>query len=586
MKDKNGKVIYVGKSKSLQNRVSQYFTQVESHNIKTRKMVMQVNDFECMFTDTENEALILENEFIKKNQPRYNIKLKDDRRYPYLKVEMGPYPRLSMVRSRSNSKKDNSKYFGPYSSASTVFNLIDTIQKTFKTASCKKRFPEDIRKSRPCLNYHINRCIAPCTGKISPEEYRALFDKILLFLNGNSEEVAKNIKSEMLRSSDELNFERAAKLRDMYMALEKLNQNQKVVASPGTDQDVFGFYSDDISSCIAVLFIRGGKIADMDSFIFSPDEIVDHTTFASFLVEFYKKREYIPRQIIITKSLHDNYEAERNYLSAQCNCNVKIIFPERGSLKELTVMSCENAKNIAVHSREVHQKSNEMLLDFAQLLRLEVLPQRIEAYDISNTGDTSITCGMIVVDNGVFKKSDYRSFNIKTNFQDDYGAMKEALSRRISHSEDDSFPPLPDLILLDGGKNHVSVVRELFREMNIHIPVFGMVKDEYHKTRSLTDDKNEISIAKNISVFNFIYKIQEEVHRFSFKKMSSRRTKSMLSSKLEKINGIGEKKSKLLMSYFKSMKAISNASFEELLKVKSITKKDAENIIDFFNKSK
>lgn len=584
MKDKSGKVIYVGKSKALQNRVSQYFTQVESHPIKTRKMVMSVNDFECMFTDTENEALVLENEFIKKYKPRYNIKLKDDRRYPYLKVEMSAFPRLSMVRSRSTAKKDTAKYFGPYSSAATVFNLIDTVQKTFKTATCKRKFPEDIGKGRPCLNYHIDRCIAPCTGKVSSEEYRALFDKILLFLKGDSNEASENLKSEMLKASDELNFERAAKLRDMYLALEKLSQNQKIVSAPGTDRDVFGFYADDISACIAVLFIRGGKLADMDSFIFGSEEIADRSTFSSFLIEFYKKREYVPRQIIITNALYDNYEAERAYLSTQCGCNVKILFPERGELKKLNDMACENAKNIALHSREVTQKSDSLLLELAEILQLEVLPERIEAYDISNTGDSHITCGMIVLENGAFKKRDYRSFNIRNESQDDYTAMREALSRRVAHSDDDGFPPLPDLILLDGGRGHVSVIRELFDSLGITIPVFGMVKDSFHKTRSLTDDESEISIAKNIPIFNFIYKIQEEVHRFSFSKMDSRRTKAMVSSRLEKIDGIGPSKAKSLMSHFKSIKAVSVASADELRKVKGISEKDADNIIEFFKK--
>ncbi len=584
MKDKSGKVIYVGKSKSLQNRVSQYFTQVESHPIKTRKMVMSADDFECLFTDTENEALVLENEFIKKYKPRYNIKLKDDRRYPYLKVEMGAYPRLCMVRSRSNVKHDTAKYFGPYSSSSTVYNLIDTVQKTFKTATCKKKFPEDIGKGRPCLNYHIDRCIGPCTGKISQEEYRAIFDKILLFLKGDTKEAADNVKHEMLKASDELNFERAAKLRDIYLSLEKLSQNQKIIASPETDQDVFGIYSDDISACIAVLFIRGGKLADMDSFIFDADEIPDASSFSAFLIEFYKKREYVPRQIIIAHSLMWDCEPERRYLTLQSGYNVKFVFPERGELKKLNDMACENARSIALHSREVNQKSDSLLTELAQLLKLEVVPERIEAYDISNTGDTHITCGMIVIENGAFKKRDYRSFNIKSESQDDYAAMTEALSRRISHAEDDSFPPLPDLILLDGGKGHVSTIKELFGRMNIEIPVFGMVKDSFHKTRSLTDEYNEISIAKNITIFNFICKIQEEVHRFSFSKMDARRSKGMVSSRLEKIDGIGEVKAKKLMKHFKSIKAVSMASEQELTAVDGITKKDAANITAFFEK--
>lgn len=582
MKDKNGKVIYVGKSKALQNRVSQYFTQVENHPIKTRRMVMAADDFECLFTDNENEALVLENEFIKKYKPRYNIKLKDDRRYPYLKMETEGYPKLSMVRSRSSVKNDTAKYFGPYSSASTVYNLMETVQKTFKTAACKKKFPQDIGKGRPCLNFHIDRCVGPCTGKITLEEYRGIFDKILMFLKGDSKQAAENIKQEMLKASDELNFERAAKLRDMYLSLEKLNQNQKIIASPETDQDVFGIYTDEVSACIAVLFIRGGKLADMDSFIFGGDEIPDSSSFSAFLIEFYKKREYVPRQIIISHSLYWDCQPEKQYLTLQSGYNVKFVFPERGELKKLNDMACENAKSIALHSREVNQKSDTLLLELAEILHLEVVPERIEAYDISNTADSHITCGMIVVDRGNFRKRDYRSFNIRNDSQDDYAAMSEALRRRIAHADDESFPPLPDLILLDGGKGHVSAIKELFSELGVEIPVFGMVKDSFHKTRSLTDENFEISVAKNIPIFNFIYKIQEEVHRFSFSKMDSRRTKSMVSSKLEKIDGIGTVKAKKLMAHFKSIKAISKASKQELICVKGISQKDAENIINFF----
>lgn len=584
IKDKNGKVIYVGKSKTLQNRVSQYFTQIENHPVKTRKMVMSADDFECLFTDTENEALVLENEFIKKYKPRYNIKLKDDRRYPYLKVETEGYPKLSVVRSRSSQKHDTAKYFGPYSSSSTVYNLIETIQKTFKTATCNKKFPQDICKGRPCLNYHIDRCVGPCTGKITLEEYREIFDKIILFLKGDIRQASDNIKQEMLKASDELNFERAAKLRDMYIALEKLSQNQKIIASPETDQDVFGIYTDEVSACIAVLFIRGGKLADMDSFIFGADEIPDPSSFSAFLIEFYKKREYVPRQIIISNSLKWDCEPEKQYLTLQSGYNVKFVFPERGEMKKLNDMACENAKSIALHSREVNQKSDTLLIELADILQLEVIPERIEAYDISNTGDAHITCGMVVIENASFRRRDYRSFNIRSDSQDDYGAMAEALKRRISHADDENFPPLPDLILLDGGKGHVSVIRRLFNSLGVEIPVFGMVKDSFHKTRSLTDDNYEISIAKNIPIFNFIYKIQEEVHRFSFSKMDSRRAKHMTSSKLERIDGIGEVKAKRLMSHFKSIKAVSQASKDELCEVKGITAKDAENIKEFFNK--
>ena len=585
MRDKLGKVIYVGKSRALKNRVSQYFH--DSHkDIKCARMVESVATFDYILTDSEMEALTLENSLIKQYSPKYNIRLKDAKSYPYIKIDVdSPYPKITMTRRRQN---DNAKYFGPYSSASAVYSIIQTIQKSFGVASCAKEFPRDIGKSRPCLNSHLGFCSAPCAGGISSEEYKAIFKEIVTFLRGSYKEAEASLKEKMEAAAEELRFESAARYRDRINALKSLWQRQKVVGSPDLDEDVISIYQDDVCTSMSIFFIRSGSVTDSENHTWGADRILDGETLTSFLCELYTKREFIPKDILIAYPLDDD---DKNilteFLAAKAGSRVYIQIPQKGEKKALCDMVFENAKQSAKLYTKETEHDNAVLVKLASMLALEVVPERIEAYDISNYGQDNITAGMIVAENGKLKKSDYRSFKINLDGQDDYASMRQALSRRLAHLSDPegSFSNPPDLILLDGGRTHVSTVRSLIEELGLDIPVFGMVKDEYHKTRALTDEQNEIAIAREQSVFVFIYKLQEEVHRYSVSRMTGAKRKSVKTSTLEEINGIGKTKAKKLLAHFKSLAKIKTASVAELSEVAGISVTDAENIISYFKSS-
>ncbi len=585
MRDKTEKVIYVGKSRSLKNRVSQYFHESARHSEKTRRMVLSVHSFDYILTDTEIEALSLENSLIKQYSPKYNIKLKDSKSYPYIKMTAGDeYPRLTVTRKRL---ADGARYYGPYSSISAVYSILGTVQKTFGIASCQKEFPRDIGKGRPCLNRHIGLCMAPCTGEVSSEEYRALFKEINTFLRGSFRECEQSLREKMEFASDNLMFEAAARYRDRIEALSKLWQRQKVVGSPDMEEDVIAFYTDEACSCISVFYIRGGSITDSEHFLFPAEKIIDEENMSAFLSELYNIREYVPHEIILDFTLPDGeLEALTEMIRERVGYKPDIRTPERGDRRKLCEMVYDNAKQQALLYRAQAEKDSKVLIKLASMLSLEVVPERIEAYDISNFGKDNITAGMIVCESGKLKKSDYRTFKIKTTDGiDDYGAMREALTRRFSHLTDGSFGTPPDLILLDGGKGHVSVVRELMRELCIDIPVYGMVKDEFHKTRALTDDVSEISIAREQAVFVFVYKLQEEVHRYTVGRMENAKSKALKHSTLEEIEGIGRIKAKALLAHFRSIANIKKADKAELMKVSCISSANAEAIIKFYKKA-
>ncbi len=579
MKDKNGKIIYVGKSKAMRNRVSSYFIDIKNHAVKTAKMVSHVSDFEYMLTDTNIEALALENRLIKLYKPKFNIKLKDDKNYPYLRIDLGSeFPKLMFTRKRAD---DGARYFGPYSGASTALSLLKTAQKAFGLASCGRSFPRDIGKERPCLYKQIGLCSAPCDGSVSSEEYRELNRRAAAFLHGSLGEVKRELEEKMLVAAEELNFEAAAKYRDRISVLDACKQHQKVVGSPDEERDVVAIYSDDICSVISVFFIREGSITDNESMVFSADTLTESEDIIAFLCDFYKKREFIPEEILLGfKASEEETEELSEFLVRECGAKrVKVRVPERGPARQLCAMVRENAAEAARRYASNADKQNGIALRLAQLLGLEIIPERIEAYDISNIGNENVTAGKVCIEGGKFKKSAYRSYKIKTvEGQDDYASMREAVSRRLAHTEDD----YPDLILLDGGKGHVSVIRELLSEMEIDIPVFGMVKDEFHKTRALTDDTSEISIAREQDVFVFVYKLQEEVHRFTIGRMMNAKRKTVKRSSLTDIPGIGDVKARTLMAHFKSLYAIKNAQADELMTVKGITSVDADNIIAHF----
>lgn len=582
MRDRAGKVIYVGKSRKLKNRVSQYFHQGEK-NPKTAKMVSLVHDFDYMLCDTEMEALTLENTLIKQYTPKYNIRLKDAKSYPYLKITSGEYPRIVFTRRRDS---DHAKYFGPYSGVSVVFSVLRMLQKTFGLPSCNRKFPQDIGKERPCLYYQMKQCCGVCTGHVTPEEYAERIRFAREVLRGNTAKAKQQLREQMMQYAEKEQYEAAAQCRDTIQALEQLSQKQKVVASPDCEQDVIGIYTDDFTSCISVFYIREGAVVDHKEYLFGADSIVDAGGIASFLCEHYRLREYVPARILLSQPLEDEeQEAVVAYLSDRAGHKVTLSVPERGDGRALCEMVCANAAEKAKMYRLDAEKDNSVLLRLAQLLCLETLPERIEAYDISNFGSEHLTAGMIVCKNGKFSKADYRTFHIKTvEGTDDYASMREVLARRLKHLEDEngSFSEFPDLILLDGGRGHVVTVRALLQEMELDLPVFGMVKDDFHKTRALCTENEEIAIAREQQVFQLIYRIQEEVHRYSVSRMEQAKGRTLTTSSLEKIPGIGKQKAAKLLQAFGGLAGVRRASEEQLGTVSGLSKKDVANILAYF----
>ncbi len=584
MKDKGGKIVYIGKSRKLKNRVSQYF-QRSKKNYKTSRMVYTAEDFDYIVCSTEIEALTLENTLIKKYSPKYNIKLKDAKSYPYIKITDDEYPKIVFTRTRSS---DKGKYFGPFSGTATVYSLLDIIYKSLGIPNCKKQFPRDIGKDRPCLYYQLGQCCGLCTGKVSKEEYSSLIKCAAEILRGNTSDAKARLNRQMLELAENEYFEAAAKCRDTIEALEKLNQKQNMVASPDTEMDVFGFWQDDLFSCISCLYVRSGAVIDKNDYVFGTDTEADEESLCAFLVEHYNRRAAIPKEIIVSFDIAENdRKSLEAYFSEKAGHKILVRRPERGSTKQLCDTVVSNAEQKAMQSRLEAQKDETALIRLAELLGLESVPERIEAYDISNIGSENITAGMVVYKNGKQSKQDYRIFNIKSvDGTDDYASMREAVTRRIKHLLSDtggSYSEYPDLILVDGGKGHVSAVREVMRKFDLELPVFGMVKDDYHKTRALCSDTAEINIAKNKAVFTMIYKIQEEVHRFTVGKTSQAKRSTMRHSSLEKIKGIGPAKAKRLLEHYGTFSALKVATAEDISGVPGISRADAENIALYFN---
>lgn len=586
MKDKGGKVIYVGKSRSLKDRVSQYFHLSSDANLKTVKMVSQIEDFETIFCDTEIEALTLENVKIKQYTPKYNILLKDAKSYPYIKLTLNEdYPRISATRKRL---ADGARYYGPYSGMGVVNNVIGVLERTLQIPMCKRVFPRDIGKERPCIYKQIGRCVAPCDNSISQENYYKIMQCASNVLRGNIKDAVNALTEQMYRFAENESFEDAARCRDGIEALTKLRDGQKVVGSPDDEYDIIAVYSDSLSTCISVFYIRSGIISDSDNFIYGANELtsdIGYEYMSSFITELYRKREYVPSEILLAFDF-DTQELElvQEYIRGVANRAVKIRIPQKGDTKKLCDMVMLNAKEQANQYRNSAEQDNRVLAKLGEMLGLGGAPERIEAYDISNLGSEHITAGMIVCENGKLKKSDYRIFRIKNqDGADDYSAMTEVILRRMSHLNDatGSFAEIPDLILLDGGATHVSVVKRALSENGIDIPVFGMVKDEHHKTRTIVTEDKEISIAKEQSVFVFVYKLQEEVHRFTVSKMDSAKRKTLKRYSLENVDGIGNTKAKALMAHFKTLTAMREASVEELARVKGISQRDAERVFEY-----
>lgn len=582
MKDKGGQVIYVGKSRKLKNRVSQYFQNGEK-NLKTARMVAAVRDFEYFLCDTEMEALTLENTLIKQHTPKYNIRLKDAKSYPYIKITDEPYPRLVMTRRR---ERDRGRYFGPYSGTSTVYAVIDTLRRILALPSCNRRFPRDIGKERPCLYHQMGRCCGPCTGRVSETEYAATMSLAADVLRGHTAEVKRRLTEQMYAHAEAERFEAAARCRDTIAALDRLREKQTVVADPTTEQDVIGYFADEVSACVSVFYIRGGAVMDKEDHLSGAERILDEETLGAFICEHYRVREYIPARILLSFSLDDEERAALStYLSEMAGHKVTLHTPERGQGRTLCELVRSNAAEKVRQNRLESERDEGVLVRLAELLGLETYPARIEAYDISNLGSEHLTAGMIVCEDGKFNRTDYRHFKIKSvTGTDDYASMYEALGRRLSHlsDADGSFSKRPDLILLDGGRGHVSTVRTLMAERGLDIPVYGMVKDDFHKTRALCTEDGEISIARENAVFVLIYRIQEEVHRFTVSRMDAAKRKTLTHSSLTRIAGIGDAKAKILLAAYGSISAIKAASETELAATKGISKTDAANIRAYF----
>ena len=587
MKDADGRVIYVGKSKKLKNRVTSYFTGSPS-SAKTARLVSLVRDFDYIVCDTEIEALTLENVLIKKHSPKYNIKLKDAKSYPYIKITAEEYPRLLVTRERHGGGRG--RFFGPYSGSQEAYLALECVMRIFRLPSCRRSFPRDIGKERPCIYREMGRCVAPCVeGALTKDEYRALVKQAEWVLAGNVKETEATLRAEMESAAEALDFERAASLRDSILALEKLAEKQKVVADEKVMRDVFALYTSDTEGVLAILSVRGGALVGKNEFILSSSELTGADDAVSLIADYYDGAGCVPREVMLDFDIsEDDIALLSEYLSLNTKYKVNVRVPERGEGRALCDMALENAREAARQSRLEGEREDKNVRRLGELLGLTAVPERIEAYDISNIGNENIVASMVVWQKGKLARSDYRAFTIRNSGgQDDYASMREALERRLLHIGDGtaSLGERPDLILLDGGEGHVSVVREVMRRLNVDIPLFGMVKDDYHKTRAITDGETEISIAREMNVYTFVYNLQEEAHRFALKHSSGAKRKTLRHSVLERIEGIGPAKARALLGAMPLSK-IKTASADELSAVRGISRADAERIREYYEKRK
>lgn len=595
MKDENDKIIYIGKAVVLKNRVRQYFQASANHTPKVRAMVAKIKEFEYIVTDSELEALILECNLIKKHKPRFNILLKDDKHYPYIKVTMNEdYPRIIMTRK---IEKDGAKYFGPYSNAAAVKDTIELMKKLFPIKTCNKVFPRDIGKERPCLNFYIYQCLGPCRGDINKEEYRQLMKDICSFLGGKQEEIIKRLEDKMREAAENMEFEKAAGMRDKINSLKHIAEKQKVLSTAMEDQDVVAFAKDQTDSCIQVFFVRGGKLIGREHFIIEDTgDTDDKELMTSFIKQFYASAAYIPNQIILQEDIEELNVIEQ-WLSSKRSSKVYIKVPRKGEKLQMVDMVSKNAlltltqfKN-KIKSDEATVK--EGLKAIKELGGFDDVPDRIEAYDISNTGSSEIVASMVVFEKGLPKNRDYRRFKIKSvEQQNDYGSMQEAVFRRFKHAEKEKaemdnaegkFTHLPDLIFVDGGLGHVNAVKEVLKEIGVNIPVMGMVKDSNHRTRGLISQQGEFDLQKNIHALRLVTAIQDEAHRFAVEYNRKLRQKRYAGSVLDEVEGIGPKRKKALIRHFGSVSKIKAAGVDDLMSVDGINRQVAEKIYDHFH---
>ena len=587
MKNAAGEIIYIGKAKALKNRVSQYFGSQNNHSEKVRRMVDNVDDFSYIITDSEFECLILECSLIKQHTPKYNILLKDDKGYSYIRVTDEPYRRLSYALQKAD---DGARYIGPYKTSYYVKSSVEEANKIFGLPTCNRRFPEDFGKQRPCLNFHIKQCCAPCTGRVKLADYNERVDAALEYLSGDSSGTMKLLQEKMLAAAEELDFERAARYRDQIASMKKLRDKQKVVDIHIDELDVIAVVQEGSKGSATVLRFADSRLYDTENFLI--DDVDDEQDFRSqFILRYYTLRDEIPAHIALDGEI-DDPETTEQWLSDKKGKRVYLAVPQRGVQKNLVDMCRKNAFEALGQQRGVTGKQLSVLEELRVLLGLDSIPDYIESYDISNLAGQDNVAGMIVYENARPLKSAYRKFKIKSfSGQDDFGSMAEVLTRRLEEyykareeGVTTGFGRLPDLILLDGGKGQVSAVKPVIAQSGLSIPVFGMVKDDRHRTRAIVSDAGEIALRPNRSVFAFVTGVQDEVHRFAIG-FNRQQRKRILGSSLEEIPGIGKKRAKELLRYFRTIRNISAASVDELESAPGMTHPAAVSVYNYFHES-
>lgn len=598
MRDAHDTILYVGKAINLRNRVRSYFRENIGRGPMIDKMVTLIARFEYIVTDSELEALVLENNLIKEHSPKYNTLLKDDKTYPYIKVTLGEdFPRILFSREM---KKDKSKYFGPYTSAAAVKDTIELLNKLFQLRTCNRSLPKEIGNDRPCLNYHIKQCLAPCQGYVSKEEYRQQIAGAMEFLNGNYGPIQKDLEAKMLKASEDMEFEEAAKYRDLLNSVKQVSQKQKITDSVGEDKDVIALYQDEAEAVVQVFFIRDGKLIGREHYYMThvsgqkkPQILED------FIKQFYAGTPFIPRELMLQYEIED-MELIEKWLTQRRGARVYIKVPKIGTKEKLVELAAQNAKLILSQDKEKLKREEGRTIgavrEIAELLELPGV-ERMEAYDISNISGFENVGSMVVYEKGKPKKSDYRKFRIRTvSGPDDYACMREVLTRRFLHGMEEgkelaaqevdaiygSFTKFPDLILMDGGRGQVNIALSVLEELHLNIPVCGMVKDDNHRTRGLYFNNVELPIDTHSEGFKLITRIQDEAHRFAIEYHRSLRSKDQVKSALDDIPGVGPTRRKALMRHFKSLEEVRNAEVEELAALPEIPRHIAEGIYQHF----
>ena len=593
MHDEKDAIIYVGKAISLKNRVRQYFQSSRNKGAKIEQMVTHISRFEYIVTDSELEALVLECNLIKEHRPKYNTMLMDDKTYPFIKVTVNePFPRVMMAR---RMKKDKAKYFGPYTSAGAVKDTIELIRKLYHIRSCNRSLPKDIGKERPCLNYHIHQCYAPCQGYISREEYRKSIDEVVRFLNGNYDPILKELEEKMLDASENLEFEKAIEYRELLASVQKIAQKQKITDTAGDDRDIIAMASEGEDAVVQVFFIRSGRLIGRDHFYL---KIAENDTkseiLSSFIKQFYAGTPYIPAELMLPEEIEDQ-EIIEEWLTTRREHKVRLRIPKKGTKEKLVELAQKNAQMVLKNDKERLKREEGRTIgavkELEKILGLTGII-RMEAYDISNTNGFDSVGSMVVYEHGKPKRNDYRKFKIKSvQGPDDYASMNEVLTRRFEHglrerqdeSETGGFQAFPDLIMMDGGRGQVNIALEVLEKLNLHIPVCGMVKDDNHRTRGLYFNNVELPIDRNSECFRLITRIQDEAHRFAITFHRQLRSKGQVHSILDDIPGVGPARRKDLMRSFENIEAIRNATVDDLKELPSMNEKSAQEVYKFFH---